>query len=153
MNSYTRLHLREFIWIDELCDLTYVNWHILIHIFQSIIVRIDMCEFIYFLYQFIYTNLYLLCFCMNSYIQLHLCEFVWINELCDLPYVNWHISIHIFQSIIVRIDMCEFIYLYDIMWTDICHFTYQFALYEMMYIILYIILLHILSICHLSVQY
>jgi hypothetical protein len=30
----------------------------------------------YVLYQFIYTNLYLLCFCMNSYMQLHLCEFI-----------------------------------------------------------------------------
>jgi hypothetical protein len=30
----------------------------------------------YVLYQFMYTNLYLLCFCMNSYIQLYLCEFI-----------------------------------------------------------------------------
>jgi hypothetical protein len=30
----------------------------------------------YVLYQFIYTNLYLLCFCMNSYIRLLLCEFI-----------------------------------------------------------------------------
>jgi hypothetical protein len=30
----------------------------------------------YVLYQVIYTNLYLLCFCMNSYIRLQLCEFI-----------------------------------------------------------------------------
>jgi hypothetical protein len=30
----------------------------------------------YVLYQFICTNLYLLCFCKNSYIRLHLCEFI-----------------------------------------------------------------------------
>ena len=78
-------------------------------------------------------------FYMNLYVQIGMLFLaVWI-ETYKFIYMNSCIYL------IMWIDLCQFIYLHHIIRTVTCHYTYQFNLYKMVRMILYILLLHVLT--------